>query len=303
MPLEKPYRRSAILADKYFADGPPQWKMKRGTANEQPAPTSRQTATQRSRAVKKLRWHGKHHAAPSVMALADKLKTCRPDAPCYSGACPICVRAVQRWLVDTSIAVRGEFAALGMGTTKVISAIPNFGRVPADGLRQFDWAAFQDSCVRALTASGIDDFFLGVDVSLNHNHGNRNSAYWQFQLWGFFHEPQTPWRALLVEQVNADGSVSRPIKVIEPDDPLAAAAYALKSAFVRRVSFLKANVDRDDRGQCWDTRDRILRGRDWAELMLFLDRIGIEGRLVIGGIASLHSQTVIHALERIRGRR
>jgi hypothetical protein len=303
MPLKKPPRRPPILADKYFVDGPPQWKMRRATPNERPAPTLRQASTQRLGAVKKLRWHGKHHAAPSVMALAAKLKTCRPDATCYNGACPICVRATQRWFVDTSIAARSDFSALGSGAAKVISLVPNFGRVPAGDLLQFDWAGFRDSCVSALNASGIDAFFLGVDVSLNHTDRNHNSAYWQFQLWGFFHEPPTPWRALLVAQVNADGSVSRPIKVIEPDNPLAAAAYAMKSTFVRRVSFVKANVDRDDRGQCWDTRDRLLRGQDWVELMLFLNRIGIDGRLMIGGISASHSQTVIRALERIGSRR
>jgi len=77
--------------------------------------------------------------------------------------------------------------------------------------------------------------------------------------------------------------VSRPVKVVLPNSPEAAAAYGLKSNFVRRVSFSK-EYPYLDRRNCRDTRDRLLRGDAWVDLMLFLDRIGLEGRLMKGGL-------------------
>jgi hypothetical protein len=47
---------------------------------------------------------------------------------------------------------------------------------------------------------------------------------------------------------------------------------------------VKANLDRDDRGECRNTNDRLLCGDAWVELTLFLDRIGPETRLLGSGV-------------------
>ena len=73
--------------------------------------------------------------------------------------------------------------------------------------------------------------------------------------------------------------------VRRPERPLATAAYGLKSMFNRRVWFVDAN--RPDKRTCDNTRNRHLNGPAWVEVMIFLDRIGLEGRL------QLHSN---HAL-------
>ena len=63
---------------------------------------------------------------------------------------------------------------------------------------------------------------------------------------------------------------------------------------MRRVSYLKANLHREDRGECWNTRGRILRGDPWVELMLFLDRIGLQRRILLStinlSVPPLHSR-------------
>ena len=63
---------------------------------------------------------------------------------------------------------------------------------------------------------------------------------------------------------------------------------------MRRVSYRKANLNREDRGECWNTRGRILRGDAWVELMLFLDRIGLQRRILLStsnlSVAPLHSR-------------
>ena len=106
----------------------------------------------------------------------------------------------------------------------------------------------------------VDHYKLGLDVSLNQRAGSTSPGFWQLQLWGFFHEPKKRWRTQLKALLNPNGGVTRPVKVKKPTSLEAAAAYGLKSTFVRRDSYRKANLDREDRGECWNTRGRILRG-------------------------------------------
>src|SRR5271170_877587 len=82
------------------------------------------------------------------------------------------------------------------------------------------------------------------------------------------------------------GTVTRPVQTVVPDRPRASLAYGLKSKFARRVSYIADNAHRSDRLPCRDTRDRPLRGAPWVELMLFLDRIGLEGRIIELGAVS-----------------
>ena len=65
------------------------------------------------------------------------------------------------------------------------------------------------------------------------------------------------------------------------DSLKATVAYGVKDTFERRESYLKTNLHREDRGECRNTRGRILRGGPWVELMLFLDRIGLENRILL----------------------
>ena len=177
---------------------------------------------------------------------------------------------------------------------QVLSLVPEFGRIPVGSLSNFDIDKFHDDIREALKACGITHYKLGLDISLNQRAGVTSPGFWQLQAWGFFHKPKSGWREQLNAALNPNGGVKRPVKVVEPDSLEAAAAYGVKDTFVRRVSYRKANLDRDDRGECWNTRGRILRGDPWVELMLFLDRIGLQRRSLLSStnlsVALLHSQ-------------
>ena len=64
---------------------------------------------------------------------------------------------------------------------------------------------------------------------------------------------------------------------------------------MRRVSYVKTNLDREDRGSAGTLEAVILRGDPWVELMLFLDRIGLQRRLLLSArslsVPPLHSQS------------
>jgi hypothetical protein len=82
-----------------FGDGPPHWIVNTGKPYEHPSQTLVQANKQRLDVINTLRWHGKRNDDNAIISVADKLLACKPATPCLSGACPICMRAQQRWLV------------------------------------------------------------------------------------------------------------------------------------------------------------------------------------------------------------
>jgi hypothetical protein len=286
-----------------FGDGPPWWTISKGKPWQRPSPTAGEAKTQRDATVSKLRWHANRVASLAgnptattiaALALADKLEACDPPRyPCLSGACPLCVRAQQRWFVTETLHVLQPRVRRGY-QAQVLSLVPELGRIPVGSLGTFDIDKFLNSVREELKACGIKHYKLGLDASLNHRAGVASPQIWQLHIWGFFHEPKTLWREQLKTRLNPNVGATRPVKVEKPDSMEAAAAYGLKSIFPRRTSYVKANLEREDRGECWNTRDRILRGEAWVELMLFLDRIGLQRRILLSAtnlpVAPLQSQ-------------
>jgi hypothetical protein len=266
-----------------FTNDPPLWTVSQGKPYEAPCQTIEQANSQRKAAARKLRWHGNHADDGVALALEATLRSCKPARPCLSGACPICQRAQQRLFVMECISVVERPHPVFGGKVNAISIIPDFGRVQQGELANFDVVEFERKTREALKAAGITRSILGLDVSLNHEDGKSEEAYWAFQWWGFFGAIADPWRETLKAQVNASKLVSWPVMTLPVDSIEAAAAYAVKSEFKRRVSLMRANLDRDDRGPCRNTNDRLLRGDAWVELMLFLDHIGLERRLIWRG--------------------
>jgi hypothetical protein len=168
---------------------------------------------------------------------------------------------------------------------QALSLVPECGMIPVGSLGTFDIDKFLDSVRDALKACGIKHYKLGLDVSLDHVAGVARSKHWQLHMWGFFHEPTTHWRDQLIGLLNPNGGATRPVEVEKRDSLKATAAYGVKSIFDRRESYLKTNLHREDRGECRNTRGRILRGDPWVELMLFLDRIGLQRRIMLSGRA------------------
>ena len=159
----------AALTDRHFGNGSPTWRVGRGKSWERPCDTFADAESQRDQLVTKLAWLGKHHNLPVAQQLARKLRRCRASKPCRSGACPVCVRALQRLCVEVGIEIGPKGAA---ATMRSFSAAPDFGQVPAGHLSTFHYPAFKAQMESVLAASGVDWYFLALDVSLNHVKGN-----------------------------------------------------------------------------------------------------------------------------------
>jgi hypothetical protein len=110
-------------------------------------------------------------------------------------------------------------------------------------------------------------------------------------------EGPSPRIDVLKNLINASGRVPRPVHIspapIRPRSIRPVLAYALKSHFERRENALKT---RPGRRPFWDTQARPLLGLPLVELLAFLDRIGLHGRLLTKGVD-------IENLQRARARR
>jgi hypothetical protein len=96
---------SSALTDRHFGDGPPTWRISRGKTSERPCETFADADVQREQLITKLNWHGKHHKLPVAQQLARKLRRCGGPKRCKSGACAVCVRALQRLCVEVGLEI------------------------------------------------------------------------------------------------------------------------------------------------------------------------------------------------------
>ena len=181
-----------------------------------------------------------------------------------------------------------------------ISIAPDFGQVPPGQMSAGTYRAFKAQMTSVLAASGVDKYLLALDVSLNHVKGNRQNSHWQLHAWGAIEDPSGDVDVLKrqIEQlINASGAVHKPVQIsktpIKPSSIRSVMGYALKSEFHRREEFLKS---RPGRLPFWDTQDRPLLGLPLVELLAFLDRIGLHGRLLTKGVD-------IDSLQRARANR
>jgi hypothetical protein len=185
------------------------------------------------------------------------------------------------------------------------SFVPDFGQVPAGRLRTFDYRAFTARTKSDLAAAGVEQYLLALDATFNHVRGSPLPGHWQLHFHGVVLEGGSPRIDVLKNLINASGRVDRPVWIspapIKPRSVRTVLAYGLKSRFERRERVRKT---RPGRLPFWDTQARPLLGLRLVELLLFLDRIGLHGRLLTKGVdlENLQRARAVRA-SRQRGRR
>ena len=166
-----------------------------------------------------------------------------------------------------------------------LSYVPDFGQVPAGRLRSFDYRAFATRTRRALAATGVDEYLLALDATFNHVRGSSLPGHWQLHYWGVVLDGSSPRTDELKKLINASGRVDRPVQVstapIKPMSVRTVLAYALKPSFKRRETVIKS---RPGRSPFRDTQERPLLGLRLVELLVFIDHIGLHGRLLTKGV-------------------
>ena len=170
--------------------------------------------------------------------------------------------------------------------------------VPADGaskpgkLSQDQHARNVRRWKAALGRAGVTWFIGGSDWSFNEHDEDRYPGHWSHHLYGFAAttEPEELKKALQRQFPKTD-VIPRPVKVQVWDGQKRPIRYMLKPEFWRRIGTDDAQrFDKTNSGQrsCRATDKQPLPSSRKRELLLHLDQIGLQGRLVMRWLQIVH---------------
>lgn len=252
-----------LSSERWFGEGIPRWT---SLAN------SAEAKEERLKRVRVLRKHGANE-------LASALAACAPQARCLSGACPECGRAFQRAFVSK--------AARILAPHQLFDAVSIIGRSFrfAGNLHQLSAEAFLKRLSRRLRNSGVKLAVGGIDFSFNEYPTKNRRSRWVPQFWLLMDNTnRSRWEKHLRAAYRPTSLVPRPLKIIAWDGNAAALGYALKTNFARRITTRSKRFARGEFRVCQNTKYEKLRSAERAELFVYLDEIGLEGRLVLFGV-------------------
>ena len=132
----------------------------------------------------------------------------------------------------------------------------------------------------------IDNWFLGaIDISMNEHLQGRYERHWSEHLYGVTVTSDIArLKRDLQNYFPRTDAVPRPVKVKEWDGSKKALRYIFKPNFWRRIADDNGRRFRKATGtnrKCRTTTKARLRSRHRLELYLFLDEIGLQGRLFL----------------------
>jgi hypothetical protein len=185
--------------------------------------------------------------------------------------------------------------------TQAGNKIVRLSIVPADGLTnlgQLSAAQHQRNVRRwkeALGRAGVTWFIGGSDWSFNEHEDNRYPKHISHHFYGFTATTDADdLKKRLQAQFPKTDVTPRPVQVKEWDGKKKPIRYMLKSKFYRRIGsddgqrFNKAN---GKKRSCHVTDKQPLRSSQKRELLLHLDQIGLQGRLMLRWVQILHLGT------------
>jgi hypothetical protein len=129
-----------------------------------------------------------------------------------------------------------------------------------------------------LTQMGIPWAIGGSDFSVNVDKIDNGAPILQGQFYLLMEEPIGDWHANLNKLINSSGTILAPVNSPSFDGSKAHLAYAIKNEFYQRDAFI--DNSKPHRNPQRNTRYKKLKIDHRLPLMKFLDRIGLEGRLI-----------------------
>jgi hypothetical protein len=264
-----------LLSDEgWFGDGEPDW---------QNAPSSMSAKQARRRSIKRLRRFTS--SCPGADGLADLLHDCETNGRCMSGACPECKRAVGRWLVANIRHLLDAHDPQKRRELVAVSVVPHAGAAKSGKLDQLDLGSLSRGLRQACNVAAVHWMAGGFDISLNDDAAKGLDERWRAQLYSCAAVmDRAAFSTQLRKRFTPSKRVQRPVFVKDSDGSNYAVSYGFKTDFVRRVSY-KGSVGRPGhQRRCWKTRKVALRPLEHVELLLWLDKTGLAGRLFLRGV-------------------
>jgi hypothetical protein len=226
----------------------------------------------------------KANGDPAAIQLADKLEACKPNTRCKSAACPECSYAARQLVTEVARRFLTEQPSSKM--TIVCLSV-----VPADGASkpgQLSAAQHQRNTRRwkeALGRAGITWFVGGNDWSFNEHQDDRYPAHWSHHFYGFTATTDLEGlKKALQQQFPKTDAIPRPVKVQPWDGKKRPIRYMLKPEFWRRIGLdegQRFNKTDGKNRSCRATDKQPLKSSQKRELLLHLDQIGFQGRLML----------------------
>lgn len=275
------------LRERFYGDGPPHWTVGR---KEKQCETADEAEHAWKIAIKRLKDQAKStldaDRALKFEEIADAIKNCRPDQRCRHSACPLCLRALQRWFVWTApTALR--IATRSSGERLVaISVIPNLRVKVGASVSHTNTQLTRvlTTLRKGLEQAGVQLLCGGIDLSVNEEPTTRSSSdikclRVQNHLWAIGPETDIRHAESTIREIFAQATqIPRPVKIDRFDGRLKGYAYALKTNFQRRIR-LAPKLEYNRR---WNTRSKALTVEQTAEVMMLLEMIGDRRLFLIG---------------------
>jgi hypothetical protein len=235
--------------------------------------------SEREKRVRWLRKKGKNR--PECLALAGKLEACNPKHRCQSAACPECATAGQRLVAKSA----RKFLNAERGTVVCVTIIPADGMIRPGDLG----AAEHERAIRRwkerLGKAGIEWFVGATDLSFNEHKEDRHEPKWSEHIFGItITEDPKKLKRSLKKHFRKTKAIRRPVTVVEWDGDKKALRYILKPNFWRRISTDDGQRHDKKTGatrSCGDIDTQPLKSKNKRELLVYLDRVSMQGRLLM----------------------
>jgi hypothetical protein len=243
-------------------------------------PTEQGALDQREQLIRLLQKH--RNANPAYGKLSERLDNCYPNSRCLSGACPECLRLLQRWLVRRlGIFIRKNFNE-GDGELVMITIVPPASIVPVGTLPSWSMKNHQRRFKYVFESIGLHWAVGGLDFSLNERDG-QFPPHWRphYQLVTTIDDIST---SKLNKLFTSTKTVPRPIKIESFDCTPYGLSYLLKTAFYRRIGYDEIKVRNGKQRRCRNTRTDKLQAAERLELAVQLNDAGLASRLFFGGV-------------------
>lgn len=213
---------------------------------------------------------------PAATRLAEKLKRCANGRPCNLSMCPICVRRLRASFVLAARRVIRRVQRRRKLPITAFCAVPLRDQYRPGRLSQMDLPLINDRVQSQHKRAGLPLVFAGIDLSWNEYIPPKKPPFWQGQVYGVV-------VGLDVEAVKSAikrlypraASITKPFQATECSDLPEALSYAIKPAFVRRVSYI--DYPRRRPLKPW------LKGPQLRELALCLGRYKLPVRYALTG--------------------
>jgi hypothetical protein len=205
--------------------------------------------------------------------VARRLRECQPRKRCRSEACRVCARTFRRQFLGAAaqvLASRPDWTRASVITSGLA--------IPCGQLRGVDLAKVVKHVRKRLERSPYLRSRIvigGLDISLNLQ--NSVIQHWQLHLYLLIEGKKTrKLKQAIKTAFPPEPTAPRPYRFRVVKDFAAAASYAYKAMFQRRSRYFKNGAPR--------TRAFPLQGGDIRELLPFLSRHRVGGRLILRGI-------------------